>query len=479
MPIPKRQEKQAAGLPLEKSPSVPHAPRPRDYGTALLLTLIWLLTFHVPGLQAAQDTELDAYLAEAAANNPDIKAATAKMQSAKHRIPQAKSLPDPSVSVGYQNEGLRWYTYGNSDDAQWMAGLSQTIPYPGKLMAKGDVAAREADTLGIQADIVRFKTESRVKELYYDLFLAYKRLDILKRKENLLAGMEQAALARYSAGVGSTQDVLMAQSEKYLLLDQGVALRQQVATQEAMLADTLGRRAPGVIPRPAEPPAALYPRSLDELLAKFAPGAPESRSREKMVEAAEAKVRVAKGEFVPDLTVNAGYARKGFKTEREIKPVVEGGDSFTGRTQKWVDMWTLGVSVTVPLYFWSKQMEGLKESRQGLEAARQELEAARNTITSIVRDNYAVIKAAESSMNLYTKSLGPRSRQDYDLAMARYAAGGGDALTVLSRLKNLFDYEADYWTRAVDKQKAAAKLEALLGLAKNAEQAGKTASYTP
>ena len=90
-----------------------------------------------------------------------------------------------------------------------------------------------------------FKTESRVKELYYDLFLAYKSLDILERKENLLAGMEQAALARYSAGVGSTQDVLMAQSEKYLLLDQGVALRRQITTQEAMLAEALGRRAPG------------------------------------------------------------------------------------------------------------------------------------------------------------------------------------------------------------------------------------------
>jgi len=479
MPMPNGQGMQDTGCTLEKSPSAPDTPRPRIYGAALLLALAWFLTLHVSGPHAAQSPDLDAYLAEAAANNPDIKAATKRAAAARHRIPQEKSLPDPSVSVGYQNEGLRWYTYGNSDDAQWMAGLSQTIPYPGKLMAKGDVAAREADTLGIQADIVRFKTEARVKELYYDLFLAYKSLDILERKENLLAGMEQAALARYSAGMGSTQDVLMAQSEKYMLLDQGVALRRQIATQEAMLAEALGRRAPGGIPRPAEPPAALYPRSLDELLAKFAPGAPESRSREKMVEAAEAKVRVAKGEFVPDLTVNAGYARKGFKMEREIKPVVEGGDAFTGRTQKWMDMWTLGVSVTVPLYFWSKQMEGLKESRQGLEAARQELEAARNAVTSIVRDNYAVIKAAESSMNLYTKSLGPRSRQDYDLAMARYAAGGGDALTVLTRLKNLFDYEVDYWARAVDKQKAAAKLEALLGLAQHAEQTGKTANHAP
>ncbi len=465
--------------------------RPSQGLTRLLLLACLLLTWPLaaaagepdPGRRSGPDPGpdpgVDAYIREALSQNPDIQAALARARAAGHRAPQARSLPDPMVSVGYQNDGLRWYTYGNSDDAQWMAGVSQTIPYPGKLAAKGDAASREAEALGIQTDITRLKTEARVKELYYELFLAHKTLNLLAQQEEFLAGMEQAALARYASGQGSTQDVLMAQSEKYMLLERRETQRQKVKTQEAMLAEALGRRDAGSLPEPAAPPDAPYARSLDELLASFAANAPEARSREKMVEAAEAKVRVAKGEFVPDVTINGGYARKGFKMEREIKPPVEGADSVTGRTQKWVDMWTLGVSVTIPLYFWTKQMEGLKESRQDLEAARRELEAARNSIMAITRDNYAAIKAAEATMALYSKSLGPRSRQDYDLAMARYAAGGGDALTVLSRLKNLFTYETEYWGRAVDKQKAMARLEALLGIARSASRAALAANPAP
>lgn len=438
----------------------------RTHGRWLALVLLLGLLAGAPSPATAASEagpSVEDYVAEALGHNPDIKAAGERAAAARRRVPQVKSLPDPSISVGYQNDGLRWYTYANSDDAQWMAGVSQTIPYPGKLLAKGDAAAGEADALDIQADIVRFKTVARVRELYFELFGTRKSLELLARKENLLATMEQVALARYGAGIGSTQDVLMAQSEKYMLLERRESLRQRVQAQEAMLAEALGRRDPGTIPPPAEPPREPYPRSLDELLARFTAGAPEARSREKMVDAAEARVRAAKGEFVPDVTINGGYARKGFKVDRELT-IPATGDTYTGRTQKFVDMWTLGVSVTLPLYFWSKQMEGLKESRHSLETARQELEAARNSINAIVRDNYAGIKAAEATMALYEKSLGPRSRQDFDLAMARYAAGGGDALTVLSRLKNLFEYETEYWGRAVEKQKAAAKLEALLGL---------------
>jgi len=31
-----------------------------------------------------------------------------------------RGLPDPMVGIGYQNEGLTNYTYGNSPDAQRM-----------------------------------------------------------------------------------------------------------------------------------------------------------------------------------------------------------------------------------------------------------------------------------------------------------------------------------------------------------------------
>ena len=48
----------------------------------------------------AQDLKLSDLIDEALKNNPDIRASQAKIEAAKYRIPQSKSLPDP--------HGFRW-----------------------------------------------------------------------------------------------------------------------------------------------------------------------------------------------------------------------------------------------------------------------------------------------------------------------------------------------------------------------------------
>jgi len=69
---------------------------------------------------SAQELQLAAILDEALKNNPDIRASQARIEAAKYRIPQVKSLPDPMVSVGYQNVGLSRYSYGDYPESQWM-----------------------------------------------------------------------------------------------------------------------------------------------------------------------------------------------------------------------------------------------------------------------------------------------------------------------------------------------------------------------
>jgi len=58
--------------------------------------------------------------AEALANNRELRAAESRIAAAGFRITQARGLPDPMISIGYQNEGLTNYTYDNSPDAQRM-----------------------------------------------------------------------------------------------------------------------------------------------------------------------------------------------------------------------------------------------------------------------------------------------------------------------------------------------------------------------
>lgn len=438
------------------------SPQARTRGGLCLGAVFLLAAFFTPAASVwAQEMHLAALIEEAMQSNPDILAAKARIDSARRRVPQAGALPDPSVGVSYTNEGLSYYTYGRSNDAVWNVSVSQTVPFPGKLSQKKEVAAKETEILEAQLHALRQLTASRIKDFNYDLFLAHRTLALLKDRGALLDQVEQAALARYASGMGDQRDAMMAQTEKYMLLEKAEMTRQKLSTLEGMLNAALGRDVNAPVGMPVPPTKAPYHRTYDELLTKAVAESPEARTREKRLEKSKAKVIQAKREFLPDLTFTGGYGNKGFKIERDPS-------LMAGSAQKWSDMWTLGVAVTVPLYFWEKQLEGLKESNADQREAQHELQAARNMIAAAIRENFAMVRSAQKLAELYASGAIPKTRQDFDLALASYAGGKGDIASVLARLKALLESEIQYWTQLVEKSKAIARLESLTGFSAEA-----------
>ena len=452
-------------------------------GLAVLLLAAVLLALPGPGPALAADPGLAALLEEALANNPEIHAAASRVQSGKHRVPQAGSLPDPSFSVGYTNEGLQKYTYGNGYDSVWAYSVSQTVPFPGKLIQKNKVASKDVEVLETQLWALRLQTVAKVKELYYELFLAYRTVDLLQERIALFEQVEKAALARYGAGMGDQREAVMAQTEKYMLLERVEMARQRLQIAEGQLNAQLGRQVLTPVPRPAEPPKGPYPETLEALLAKASFDAPDTRTRQKRLEKAQTKVTAAQQEFFPDVTLTAGYASKGYKLSQAPTTSGEDASGPAGQSQRWGDMWSGAVSVTIPLYFWTKQAEGLKESKADLQEARRDLESIKNMTAAAIRENFVMVKTAERIADLYASGTIPKTRQDFELAVAGYAGGKGDISGVIARLKTLLDSEVQYWTQLTDKQKAVARLEGLTGLGEGfalaaARTAGQMAGQT-
>jgi len=166
------------------------AARPLAAILAALLALTLPFAAPAPVLAQPPAMDLESLVALALRDNPELAAAQARVSAARHRIPQAKALPDPMVSAGYTNDGLASYTFGKSHDAQRAFGLSQTIPFPGKLIQKGKVAEKDMEALGLQLHALRLGLTARVKELAHELFLAHRSLEILAERAVVL---EQAA----------------------------------------------------------------------------------------------------------------------------------------------------------------------------------------------------------------------------------------------------------------------------------------------
>ena len=409
-----------------------------------------LLLTGAKALAAEETLKLQDLIREAIKNNPEIHMSAARTRAAEHRIPQATSLADPMVMMGYENEGTdSLYTFGGETkgmpaDSRWMFSFSQMLPYPGKLALKGEMASRDAASLKDLVDAARLNTIVRVKELYYDLFLAYTNIDLLRDKAALFSRTEDAAFARYASGMAPQQEVLMAQTEKYMLLEREEMYKQKIQSMKAMLSAVLGRETSAPLGgRPEKLPYVPYGQRLDELIKMSYEKYPLIKSREKMIGAAQAKVAMAKKEYYPDVTLGANYF---------------------ARSSQFPDMWSLTATVNVPLYYKKKQEQAVLEAEASLMEARKEVEASKLMAASALRDNYAMLKAADSLMALYKDGLIPKAYQDFELALAGYVTGKVEAITVVTRLKPLIDNEMLYWGQFVERAKAIARMEGIAGI---------------
>jgi outer membrane protein TolC len=385
---------------------------------------------------------LQELIEEALKGNPELLASQAGLRATEHKIPQVGALPDPMFMVGYQNEGYNTYNFGDSPDAQLMFSISQMVPFYGKRGLKAEMASREAETARNRDQALRLRTVSRIKELYADLFLAYKNLDILEEKRELSAQIERAAQSRYASGTAPQQEVVMAQTEKYMILEKEEMSRQRIQAVEAMLNAAVGRDIKSLLGRPESLPVSPWPFTLDELLQQGKTLSPELKSRTEMLQGSEAKVEMAKKEYYPDFTLGANL----FK-----------------RSGSYNDMWSLTAAVNVPIFFGDKQRQGLLEAEALRRQARRELEATEIMLASAIRENQSMVFSADRLLTLYREGLVPKTQQDFQLSLSGYMTGKTEALTVLSRLKALLDYELLYWGQLAEREKSIARLEALTG----------------
>lgn len=391
----------------------------------------------------AENSELERIIVKALDHSPELAALRSKTGASRHRIPQAGSLPDPMFMVGYQNMGTRAYTYGD-EDSQWMFTASQMFPYPGKLALKTEMAEKESESLKYETEMAEINLIQKIRETYVDIALAGKELEIISAKKILYEKIEETSLARYSSGMGMQQDALMAQTEKYMLIESGEMIKAGILSKKAMFAGFTGYFEAKDNFNPVFPSMTKFTLSMEDAIKKADAGNPEILAKMKMSEASKSRADMAKREFYPDFTISAGYGLKG-------------GD--------YDDMVNVSATANIPIFYKSKQSEGVYEAKKLLDQSRHEVEEARVMTASRIRENYAMLKSSENLSKLYLNAIIPKNRQDFDLSLASFSTGRTEASVVIEKLKKLRDSETAYWKNLAEREKSITRIEALAGVA--------------
>ena len=389
---------------------------------------------------AAED--LAALVREALANNPAVKAADRRVETMRHRVPQARALPDPRLTVGWNGDPVPFGLETGFPPSSRNFGASQTIPYPGKLKLSGRIAERDIRTAEWDAEEIRRRITAGVKAAWFEYFFATRALAITRENQTLLGKLAEMAEVRYRFGRGLQQDVLKAQLELSRILRRITLFEQRRRTARARLNSLLNREAETPLPEPGELAPAEFDYSLPTLYQLAAQNDTALARQQNRIEQNQVAVNLAEMEHLPDFRI--GYAYQ----QRPGLP----------------DTHNITVGVDLPVFYKNKQREGVLEASASLLVARRQREAREAAVRFEVKEHYLAARAASELMQLYSQAVTPQSALALESAMSAYRVGDLDFFAVLDNFLTVLDSELDYYRELANYQTALARLEPLVGV---------------
>ena len=157
----------------------------------------WLLLFlWVFSVRETVAQHLAAYLREAAANNPGLRASYANFQAAVQKAAQAGQLPDPTVSVGYFLTPVETRV----GPQQLSFGLSQNLPGLGYLTAQKKAEQLRADAAYKHFEDAKNTLYLQVKKAWYALYENREHQQLQTKHEALLQNLARAVLIQIEQG---------------------------------------------------------------------------------------------------------------------------------------------------------------------------------------------------------------------------------------------------------------------------------------
>jgi outer membrane protein TolC len=395
-----------------------------------------------PSPVGLEDLVLNNLVREALQKNPSIQSALHSLEAQRRRVPQAKTMPDPTVGVSWMGNSRPFSVQTGDPSSYRGVNAMQMLPYPGKLKLRGEIASKEADAGSSDLEAVRRRVTADVKTAYFEYWFYDKALQTTLKDKDLLTKLSQIAEARYRVGKGIQQDVLRSQVEISLLLQRLTVLQQQQNTSQARLNTLLARS-----PEAPLPPAENIERSplnysLEDLYRLARQNDPGLHREEQTIERNQIAVNLAQKDYYPDLSVGFMYQ------QRPMLP----------------DMYGMTFTINVPVFYKSKQREEVRQATEERLSAESSRDNRQNELNFELKQQYLAAKASDELLRLFSQGVVPQSSLALESSMSAYQVGTVDFLSVLGNFSTVLNYEIDYYRELANYQSALAHIESMVGV---------------
>jgi cobalt-zinc-cadmium efflux system outer membrane protein len=346
-----------------------------------------------------------------------------------------------------------------------MVGITQRIPYPGKLRLARRAATAEQEAAQAELEQVRRNIARDIQTAYYELAFLDSALEIVERNRSVLAAVIAVTEARYAVGTAEQAELLESRVEAAALADEAAAITERrnaiAARLESLLAGSASAPVHARIPAPIAD--AATPRSTDRI--RFTSNALGARASDSPLPPLDVLLQTALsnsaslGDHAAEIR---GAAARASLARRAVLPDIDFSLQYGQRDAR-PDMLTWIVSAPLPLFKGRRQDRENAATRADLDAARSDSVEAANTLRAQVAAAHAAAERHRTRLALYAVSVIPQARAALTSATASFQVGRAQFRTLLTTQAALFRYETEYLASLTEFAKAVAELERLVG----------------
>ncbi|MGH8541745.1 MAG: TolC family protein [Stenotrophobium sp.] len=347
--------------------------------------------------------------------NPQLIQARQNYLAAKLVAPQVEAEPGAQFGLLEQANTGGPFDFNKNSGFFAYYNFTQPILWPGKRRLAGEVAKAQAEVVGRQYDSLVLQLVSQLKLSFYQLMALQDQLRFMDEDQQRLEQIKEVTKVQYANNAAAYVDYLNAQVSASSLENDRFSLQKQILTAREQINTLLGRSSQEPLNlRDADITPHMPSKPLKELIVLAQDSNPVIAGGASQIEAADKSVSLAKKAYYPDFQFVVGaFSDPPLNIDHSAR------------------MYSVGVNLTLPTWFFEKEKAGVGQASALLDAAQANQASNLQQVELNVASAYHGLETAIQQVKFTHERLLPQARMAYRLALTSYSSNGGAAFSQL------------------------------------------------
>ena len=374
----------------------------------------------------------------ASERSPVLLAARQNIIISQGRIVQAGLRPNPSINYDATSDRA----FGAEGEGSFGISYLHPIELGGKRSKRREVARLELERAKAELAFREWQLQADIKSQFAEALATAENLRAFDQLLQLNERTHQVTEVRLRQGDVPTLDVNLVRVEVNRLRAQVLQLENRVRAALFLLKTLVGLNIEDPLKLRGELQAPLLEMTLERVQALALQNRADLEAARLAEDAAQAGIRLAKAEGIPNVTPFFGYRRE--RSSFDAASLGRALGSMTNLAPLTDTDKVLSFGVSIELPFFNRNQGGIQEAAGRLAQVRH----TRQFVEDLVKRDAAIslnrYQSAHASVELFQKEILPGARENLQIIRAAYTLGDQPIFEVIAEQRRFIESQNQY-----------------------------------